>query len=102
MTRKWETGFYQPTEKFLAITEHRAVMRSSDQMLIALCGPVGDNDTEEVARLIAAAPQLLKALEFAIGELEDMTTDEFSRGADKAVRDRLEQALAAAKGVDDD
>ena len=41
---------------------------------------------------------LLKACQFALQELNDMTTDEFSRGADKAVRDRLSNVIALEEG----
>ena len=36
---------------------------------------------------------LLNACKFALSELEEMTTDEFSKGGDKALRDMLEKAI---------
>ena len=52
------------------------------------------------ARLIAAAPELLEACEFALEELNDMTSMQFAHGADKEARQRLENAIAKAKGGD--
>ena len=49
---------------------------------------------EANARLIAAAPALLEACQFALDKLNRMTTDEFSKGGDKATREKLEQVLA--------
>ena len=37
---------------------------------------------------------LLEACEFAINKLNEMTTDEFSKGGDKAIREKLLQAIA--------
>ena len=43
-----------------------------------------------------AALDLLEACKFAFNELNAMTTDEFSKGGDKAIREKLAQALAQA------
>ena len=48
------------------------------------------------ARLIAAAPDLLAACELALTLLEDLTTEEFSRGGDRPARVALQAALARA------
>ena len=42
--------------------------------------------------------KLLLECKIVLKELEEITTDEFSRGADKALRDRLEQAITFAEG----
>lgn len=41
------------------------------------------------AALIAAAPDLLAACEYALTRLENISTDEFARGGDADIRDRL-------------
>ena len=41
---------------------------------------------------------LLKACKFAVQKLDKMTTDEFSKGADKVIRDLLEQEIALVEG----
>ena len=54
--------------------------------------------TQEDARLIAAAPDLLSACEFTLARLRDMTTEDFSKGGDKMAREELVKAIAKAKG----
>jgi len=41
------------------------------------------------AALIAAAPDMLAACEYALERLENITTDDFARGGDADIRDRL-------------
>lgn len=48
------------------------------------------------ARLIAAAPTLLAALRLVLDNLDNMTTDEFARGADKHARDKARAAIRKA------
>lgn len=48
------------------------------------------------ARLNEAAPDLLKACEDTLDTLNDMTTHEFQRGGDKAIRAQLEAAILKA------
>jgi len=67
------------------------------------CGAVGSRDlgwSGAIERWNMRRPRtaLLDACKFALKELEEMTTDEFSLGADKAVRDRLGQAIALVEG----
>ena len=62
---------------------------------------VAKDKTPENAHLIAAAPELLAACEFALTELNDMTTDTFGNGSDKEIRDLLKIVIAKAEGVND-
>ena len=48
------------------------------------------------AHLIAAAPELLRACEYALDQLADITTAEFERGGDKSIRDMLASAIKKA------
>jgi hypothetical protein len=48
------------------------------------------------ANLIAAATELYEALELGLRLLENMTSDDFSKGADKPFRDAARAALAKA------
>lgn len=56
-----EVGYYTPTEKFLAVREHVAVMKPNGQ-LIATTGPAGgnaDDASHADARLFAVSSDLL-------------------------------------------
>ena len=50
------------------------------------------------ANLIAAAPDLLEACKAMIACLEDLTTEDFSRGGEKAEREMMIAAIAKAEG----
>ena len=43
---------------------------------------------------------LLDACKFALSELEEMTSDEFSKGGDKALREKLELAIRDTESTD--
>src|SRR5437868_3901379 len=49
------------------------------------------------ARLIAAAPDLLEACRLTLQILENLTTEDYSRGGDKPARKALEAAVAKAE-----
>ena len=51
-------------------------------------------DVKANARLIAAAPEMLEVCQFALKKLNRMTTDEFSKGGDKEIREKLDRVLA--------
>ena len=51
------------------------------------------------ARLIAAAPDLLAACTFMLDLLENMTTEQFANGADKAARVALRAAIARVHNI---
>ena len=55
-------------------------------------------DTAHILRRINAHDDLLGALEFALSELENMTTTQFSNGADKQAREHMAEAIRKAKG----
>ena len=63
-----------------------------------------DNDktspTERDAnvRLCAAAPSLLDTLTWTLEQLNTLTTDAFSTGGDRMIRDRLGAAIDKARG----
>jgi hypothetical protein len=64
MNRKLTTGKYETTDFFARITSHVAVCFDDDGGLVAVTGPTGgDPENEAYARLFAAAPDLLEALE---------------------------------------
>lgn len=50
------------------------------------------------AALIAAAPELLEACKSMIARLENLTSDDFHKGREKAERERMIAAIAAAEG----
>ena len=45
-----------------------------------------------------AVEEMYDALEFALAELSNMTTTQFSQGKDKAIRERIREVLAKADG----
>lgn len=51
------------------------------------------------ARLIAAAPAMLDALQFTRNLLRNLTTDEFQRGGDEPARDKIDAVLAQLSQV---
>lgn len=78
---------YLATEEFRSIDHHRAVARSRDGGLVAVTGPALDPEAIRYARLFAAAPLLLKALE------------RFARGdAGPEAKHEARAAIAAAEG----
>ena len=55
-------------------------------------------DLRDLVRRANVAPDLLAACEATLSLLDHMTTDAFSKGADKPARDRLRAAIAKATG----
>lgn len=73
---------------------------SAPAIEIARCyGPRKSQMADANARLIAAAPDLLAACKFFMSEIWDMTTEQFSHGADKPIREAMEKAIAKAEGL---
>ena len=73
------------------------VCGASGQGLIAICDS-GDyaqskGQGEANARLIAAAPDLLAACQLGIKLLDNMTTNDFSKGADKPLHEAMYAAI---------
>lgn len=61
-------------------------------------GPFPLDDTDQAnARLIAASPGLLSTLEWTLEQLNTLTTDEYSKGGDKAIRERLQETINKAR-----
>jgi len=67
----WHVGFYKTTHEFRKIEEHVAITNDRSE-LIAITGPTLDNNNTTIqdARLIAAAPELYRMLEWTLGKLE--------------------------------
>ena len=64
-------------------------------------GPSNEDKVEEFisnARLIAAAPGLLEALTWTLEQLNTLTTDAYSKGGDREIRDRLGAAIDRTRG----
>jgi hypothetical protein len=54
----WMVGYYVPTDEFLKMQEHTAVMDARTQGLVATCGPSGDPASMRDACLFAVSPKL--------------------------------------------
>lgn len=59
----WMVGYYVPTDEFLKMQEHTAVMDARTQGLVATCGPSGDPASMRDACLFAVSPKLLSLCE---------------------------------------
>jgi len=66
--------------------------------LVVFCQKGESKKVEANARLIASAPLLLEAAEVARKMLLSMTSEDFSKGADRPARQALKAAIKAAKG----
>jgi len=56
--RPMTVGYYTPTQEFLKIPEHVAVMDAETSALIAVTGPSGDAESRVYAELFAAAGEI--------------------------------------------
>ena len=62
----WAVARYLTTPAFAAVGEPTAVCREEDMQLIAVTGPADHRESEEHARLMAAAPRMRGAIEEAL------------------------------------
>jgi hypothetical protein len=77
----------------------RMKMEGRGSTLYPICKMVkGWNPEEDEANeiAVAAVPDLVDAAIFVLGLLNTLTTEEFSKGGDKFMRERLEAALRKA------
>jgi hypothetical protein len=63
MQRKLTVGTYETTNAFRQIGEHCAVIVEETKALVAITGPSHELEAQRVAKLFAAAPDLLAACE---------------------------------------
>lgn len=85
-----DVGFYVPTVDFLAIQEHTAVMDADTQRLVAVTGPAQNSESLAFARLFAAAPVMLEALE---------AMEEYTRSCVHTIGEREQMARMAVKAI---
>jgi hypothetical protein len=75
------------------------LMPSKSFMPIAVIdGELEDPEIEANARLIAAAPELLEACKAMVARFDTLTTEEFSKGGEKAEREKIIAAIEHAEG----
>ena len=72
----------------------KAIQQASEMMLESIA-----SERDAVRELRAQNAELLEALEFALSELSDMTTDQFSKGADKQALERMAEAIRKQKAM---
>lgn len=66
----WAVGVYEATDNFRSITQHACICDHDTLALIAVTGPATDKQSQADARLMAAAPDLLAALEAVLQGFE--------------------------------
>lgn len=90
LSEKWTVGQYNPSETFKQIINHSCVCRP-DLGLVAVTGRAEDLESQKMADLFAAAPDLLVAAKVALawanGEL---------LGGD--IKEQLSDAIKKAEG----
>lgn len=72
-----------------------------DEPTIEICSTSGlpeEEDDIANANLIAAAPDLLNTLEWTLEQLNTLTTDAYSKGDDRMIRNRLQETIDKARG----
>lgn len=100
--KKLEASKYEATDEFRAIDWHACVMDETGG-LIAATGPAGDAESERMARLFAAAPDLLDALQailkgFVDGEIKWAKPRRSDSDPYHPANVKLMAALAKAEG----
>lgn len=98
---KWTVGQYTPSENFKKITNHSCVCCAETLEVIALCGSADDLDSQKQADLMAAAPEMLKALEEMLNAFGVMRSQGVNvLGFKEAVEARIKahNAIKKAKG----
>lgn len=80
------------------LSDSGITIRSNDHRDVAWVLSQLPTETTANARLIAAAPALLDAVRLTFRVLQNMTTEEFGRGADSEAREALRTAIAKATG----
>ena len=87
------------------VTLAQAIEELDNVQFVANDSMNGEQAKEDVKAIMEALDglhneantNLLEACQFTLQELNSMTTDEFSKGADKKARRKLEVAIAQAK-----
>lgn len=74
--------------------------RRTNPLICYLSELPGKDEAQANARLIAAAPQLLEALEAAVQIIEQLIPEPSARGVAGVVLFQLQAAIASARGVE--
>lgn len=81
---------YTPGSWYL---EENYIKNQANETLAIYINTQGDENNQTNAKLMASAPDLLAACKFALTTLANMTTQQFSNGADKEIRDFLRATI---------
>jgi hypothetical protein len=91
ISEKWTVGQYIPTDGFKTVDNHSCVCQFNKN-LIAITGPADDIESQKLADLISAAPELLQFLKEAIEVLIDHSLND-------EIKDKWLAVLDKAQGV---
>lgn len=99
LKEKWTVGQYTPTQTFKEITNHSCVCRKDDMGLVALFGPADDLESQRMADLFSAAPEMLEALKSLVGRIEgDGSSLEMANALQWSAYRQACEAIAKAEG----
>jgi len=71
---------------------------AADGLRVAMVDGAYGSEIEANTHLIASAPDLLETLEWTLERLNTLTTDAYSKGGDRAIRERLQETINKARG----
>ena len=92
---KWHIGTGWNVKKYIYDEDGVLIAQTED---LVRSGNVAQANAERIVKAVNSYDAMKRALKQSFNLLEQMTTEQFSRGVDKPTRERIKQALALAEG----